>query len=137
VTENICRVGVDSSYRDADNCQGYTVCVAGEAFSFVCPKQLVFNPQLHFCDFDLHNSCPRRGKTVLFIKTTYNESALIVSASPCSRSASVKIFDNCSNNAVIHCKIERNRSFYYLTAVCQKCCIACPILLLYNIVSFV
>ena len=61
-TENVCRVGVDSSYADTSNCHGYTVCVAGEAFSFVCPGSLVFNPRLHYCDFDLHDSCPRRGK---------------------------------------------------------------------------
>jgi len=62
VAENVCQVGVDSSYADANNCRGYTVCVAGEAFDYVCPGQLVFNPQLHFCDFDLHNTCPSRGK---------------------------------------------------------------------------
>jgi len=58
VTENVCRVDVDSSYVDADNCRGYVVCVAGQAFHFVCPTHLVFNAQRHFCDFDLHNTCP-------------------------------------------------------------------------------
>ena len=66
----MCQVGVDSSYTDANNCRGYIVCVAGEAFNYVCPGQLVFNPQLHFCDFDLHNSCPRRGK-VFYLLLNY------------------------------------------------------------------
>ena len=62
MTENICQDGVDGSYADTANCNGYTVCVAGKAFRFVCPGQLVFNSRLHFCDFDLHSVCPRRGK---------------------------------------------------------------------------
>ena len=68
VTESVCQVGVDSSYIDDGNCRGYIVCVAGDAFRFVCPGQLVFNAQLHVCDFDLHDRCPSpRGNLFHFL----------------------------------------------------------------------
>ena len=82
LTESVCQDGVDSSYADSKNCRGYIVCVAGERFHFDCPGQLVFNFQLHFCDFDLHNSCPQQphGKLLHLSSRTNLESFF-----PCCR----------------------------------------------------